>query len=219
MALLASDILTEARSLLNDPSGAIYQTTPMIALLNKVYRELQTKVSALGISTTRELSSAIDVTAGTTSLSDGAGLPSTLLYPISLKERAKDSTEDYTDMDEYDWESNPNVAAEDTLGRWAWREDQIKFPAALTDREVLIKFAQTLGAVTATTSPIYIINSQQWLAQRLASVAALVLGSNPTRAAALAGDLVTLWDDLRSTLVKRRQARPVRRRRTRFRVL
>ena len=216
MALLASAILTEARGLLNDPSGAIYLTTPMLPLLNKVYKELQTKVSALGTPTTKEISTAVIVTAGTVRLGDGAGLPANLLYPVKVQERAQGATTRWEDMTETDYE--PVVVPADTrLNFWAWREDEIKFPAASTNREVLIRFIQTLGEITATTSPIYIINSQQWLAQRLAAVAAVVIGSNPSRGAILNDDLVQIWDDLKVTLVRRQQSIPVRRRRTRYR--
>ena len=216
MATLASDILTEARGLLNDPSGAIYLTTPMLPLMNKAYKELQTKVSALGIGVTKEVSTVVPVTAGTVRLGDGAGLPASLLYPISLQERALGSNENWIPMSEMDIEPVVNPA-QSRLIFWAWREDEIKFPAASTPRDVLIKYVQTLGAITATNSPILIINSQQWLAQRSAIIAALVIGSNPSRADALNKDLVDLWDDLRATLVRRKQIIPVRRRRTRYR--
>jgi hypothetical protein len=188
----------------------------MIVLLNKVYRELQTKVSALGVSTTKEISQVVPVDKGVVRLGDGAGLPASLLYPILLKERARSSTDSFVDMDETEFEPLFPVA-QPRLGFWAWREDELKFPACSVDRDVLIRFVQTLGSVTALTSPILIINSQQWLAQRLGAVAALVLGSNPARAKALQDDLTEVWDDLRVTLVRRKQSIPVRRRRTRYR--
>lgn len=217
MALLASDIIAETRGLLNDPSGAIYTTAPMLTLLNKVYKELQTKISALGVSTTKEVSAIIAVDAGTVKLGDGSGLPASLLYPISLKERAKTSTENFVDMDETEFEPL-FPTPQPTIKFWAWREDELKFPACSTNREVLIRFVQTLGAITALTSPILIINSQQWLAQRLGAVASVVLGSNPSRGETLQADLVDIWDDLRITLVRRKQSIPVRRRRTKYRV-
>jgi hypothetical protein len=120
-------------------------------------------------------------------------------------------------MDEMDFEPLVNPPS-DKLRYWAWREEELKFPICTTDREVIIHFVQTIGSVTGVSSPILILNSQQWLAQRLASVASLVLGSNPSRAKALDEDLVGIWDDLRSTLVRRKQSIPVRRRRTRYRV-
>jgi hypothetical protein len=83
MATLASDVLIEARGLLNDPSGAIYVTAPMLTLMNKVYRELQTKVSSFGVSTTKEIST-VFLFAGTTYIGDGSNLP--LLYPLWVQD-------------------------------------------------------------------------------------------------------------------------------------
>lgn len=216
MATVANDVLVEARGLLNDPSGAIYVTAPMLTLMNKVYRELQTKVSSYGVSTTKEISAVVPVMKGTSSLGDGSGLPTSLLYPIWMKERNYLSADRFIEMSEMDFEPIVNPPT-DKLLYWAWREDELKFPACTTDREVMIHFVQTLGAITALTSPILILNSQQWIAQRLAAVAASMLGSNPTRAKTLNDDLVSVWDDLRITLVRRKQSIPVRRRRTRYR--
>jgi len=218
MAVTFATPLSEARALLNDVTGAIYQDAPMITLGNKVYKELQTKLSANGISTNKELSTVIDVPALTLKLSDGALLPTDLLYPIHLEERDDGSTslEDFIDMDEREWE--PDLVKTEILRYWTWREEEIKFVGSTVAREVRIKYVKSLGSITATTSPLAILNSEQWLAQRLAAVASLVLGSNSSRAQALNDDLVTIWDDLRATLVKRRQAIPVRRRRTRYRV-
>ena len=216
MATLASDILAEARGLLNDPSGAIYVTNPMITLLNKVYRELQTKVSSYGVSTTKEISQVVPVPAGTPNLGDGSGLPPDMLYPITLKERAALSSDEFAPMTEVDFEPIINPPS-DFIQFWAWREDELKFPVCSTDRELLIKYVKTLGNIVGLNSPILIINSQQWLGQRLAAVASLVLGFNPSRANALNEDLVAIWDDFRITLVRRKQSIPVRRRRTRYR--
>ena len=217
MAILFTTVLAEARGLLNDVSGAIYPDAPMVVLGNKVYRELQTKLSALGMSTSKEVSAAIDIPAGTVRIGDGALLPADLLYPLYLEERQDGSTseEDYVPMTETEWE--PSLVQTDSLRYWTWREDEIKFPGALVIREVRIRYVKSLGSITATNSPIAILNSETWFAQRLAVVASLVIGSNPTRAQALNEDLRDIWGDFQSTLVKGRQRIPVRRRRTRYR--
>jgi hypothetical protein len=119
-------------------------------------------------------------------------------------------------MDEMDFE--PASSPSDRLQYWAWREDELKFaPGCAVDREILIKYVQSFNVITGLTSPILILNSQQWLAQRLAAVASSMLGSNPNRAKILNDDLVSIWDDLRISLVRRKQSIPVRRRRTRYR--
>src|SRR5688572_13831021 len=106
MPLLASTVMTAVRGMLNDPTGAVYLDTPVYALMNKAYKELQTKVSAMGISTTKEVSTVIDVPALTTRLGDGALLPADLIYPTTLYERADGSAllTDFTEMDELEWD-------------------------------------------------------------------------------------------------------------------
>lgn len=210
-------IITEARGLLNDPTGAIFKTDPMIVLANKVYRELQTKLSAMGIAVTKKDSTLSVLTAGDSVLTSGSGLPNDLLYPIEVRERLYPSADRYADMQEKDWKEL-DVTPRTFLGYWVWQEDELKFPVATTDRQLHIRFVKTLGSITQTTSPIQMAGVSTWLSQRLASLSALVIGANQTRADALALDLVTIWDDLKATLVKRKQSIPVRRMRTRYRV-
>lgn len=219
MAVLASDIMTEALGLLNDPGGAMYPAAPMWILMNKAYRELQNKLTAYGIGTTKEVSAIVPVLLGVTKLSDGAGLPIDLLAPSDIKERAKDSAADihWEDMSETD--SDPvNLAPKTNLVYWTWREDEIKFAPATTDREVLIQYTKSLGGVTGAASPILVLNGQQWLAQRTAIIAARAIGGNPRRADELAADIIEVWSDLIGPMVKRKQSIPVRRKRTRYRV-
>jgi hypothetical protein len=217
MPLVAGTILTDARTgLLNDPNGAIYPDTPMYAVINKAYSELQTKMVALGLPADREISTPITVPTGTVSLGEGALLPADMLQPYWIGEKTVGSSLKYEDMTELDWE--PDIIQQTTLRYWAWREEQIKFPGATLDRQIIIKYFKSLGTVTGVNSPIAVLNSQAWLSQRSAAIAALTIGGNPSRALALNADLVAIWDDLRSALVKKMQTLPVRRKRTRYRV-
>lgn len=219
MADTAATIIAEARALLNDPSGALYKDAPMLTLAAKVYRELQTKIAAMGAGSNREItSSPVAVVAGTVALSSGAGLPADLLLPVQIWERPSGSGSSvlWEPMTELYWE--PNIVIGPYLTYWTWREEEIKFPGATTDREVKIRYKKALTAITATTTPIAILNATTWLGQRLAAVAALTLGNNPTRAAALQGDLGDLWSDFKTTLVRQKQGTPVRRKRSRYRV-
>lgn len=217
MAILASDIMAMVRgALLNDLSGAIYPDAAVYPVMNLAYRQLQTRLSSMGLSMTKEIFAVVTVPAGTVFLGDGALLPSDLLMPRTLKEKASgaaDST--YIDMDELDWE--PNITIGNELRYWVWREEQIKFPGSLLDRQVLIQGIKSLGSISGANSPILILNCEPWLAQRTASMAALTIGSDKSRAKALNDDLTEIWDDFKIGLTKRTQAIPVRRRRTRYR--
>lgn len=217
MAIIASDVLAIARSVhLNDPGGAIYPDVSMYPVINKAYKDLQMKLNAHGIPTAKEVSEPIIVTAGTTRLGDGAGLPAGFITPIWLGERAVGSTLRYADMTERSFE--PNINQSTNLSYWTWREDELKFVGSTQDREVLIRFWKALGSVVGENSVISIPNSEQWIAQRAAAIAALTIGGNPTRASALMLDIQTVWDDLIATHTHKMQSRSVRRKVSRYRV-
>lgn len=215
MAYTAQDPLTEAKVLLNDPSGHVYADDKLLPLMQKAYRELQLKMQLNGLATMKEISANLTVTAGTTSLGDGSGLPSDFVLPIDLEERASGSSLKFESMEETTWE--PNITPGVSLRFWNFREEQVKFPAALGNREVRMKYQKGLTRITATTTPIQIIGAETFLASRTAAIAAMVLGENPSRAEAINGDAAGALFDLIALLVKQNQALPIRRRVNRYR--
>jgi len=217
MASTAGQVMTLAKTaLLNDPAGAIYPDAAMYPVMDLAYQELQTKLTRLGIPVTKEVSAPIIVAKGTKVLSEGAGLPIDLISPVWLGERSVGSTLDYIDMTERSWE--PTVTPSTSLIYWTWREDQLKFVGSTVDRDVLIKYKKSLGHLSDENSVILILNCDNWLAHRTAMKAAATIGSNPTRAQQIGVDLGIIWDDFSGTLIHKDQSRPVRRKRTRYRV-
>jgi len=216
MAMTASTPITLAQNLLNDRTGVSYTPASLVPLCQKAYRELQIKMSKAGLSVKKEISPSITVPANTTQIIDGDGLmPIDLLYPITLFERGS-SNELWQLMDEDQWEPNTDPGV--TLSKWTWREEQIHLIGSTTVRYLQIQYAKGLPEITSATSPVNIIDSDLFLASRTAAIAALVIGENPTRAAALDQDANSAWLDLKAVHVKRRQAMPVRRRVTRYRI-
>jgi hypothetical protein len=217
MASTAGPVMQQAKTaLLNDPAGAIYPDAAMYPVMDLAYKELQTKLTRLGIPVTKEVSASYIVLAGTKSLVEGAGLPLDLISPVWMGERNVGSTLQYADMFERSWE--PNINPSQSLVYWTWREDQIKFVGATTDRDILIRYKKSLGSIVNENSIIAILNCEGWLAHRTAMKAAATIGGNPTRAQQIGVDLGTIWDDFSGTLIHKDQSRPVRRRRTRYRV-
>lgn len=216
MAILASQILTGVKPLLNDPQGIIYNDTALLPMLSKAYRELQIRLSRAGMGVTKEVAERVPVSAGTTFLGDGAGLPSSLLYPVELQEGASgDKLENFFPMKETTWEISTNQTSE--LRYWNWREEQIKFVGCTVDRDVYIRYVKGLTALTSPGAPIEILNSELFLESRTASIAAALLGENYDRAQSLNVDAENWYDVLIGTLTKRGQRMPVRRMRTRYR--
>lgn len=217
MALLAGQIITAAKPLLNDPQGIMYTDTALLPLVSKAYRELQIRLSRAGMGPTKEQSDRLSIPAGTTVLGDGSGLPPGLLYPIEVKEGTPGAPlSSFVTLTETTWE--PNHAQGPELGVWSWREEEIKFVGSTANREIYVRYMKGLTPLTAVTSPIYILNSELFLEARTAAIAAAVLGENYTRANALNDDAEQWYDVLIGTLVKRGQRYPVRRGRTRYRV-
>jgi hypothetical protein len=219
MATVAGTVVVEVQGLLNDPTGSIYPTQALLPFLNKAYRELQTKLNALGISFSKEVIGVIPFLTGNTNLSDGAGLPSDFLHPVELGERLLGSEDKFIPIEEREWEPDTKPANE--LRYWTWREEALYFVGALTDRQIYLRYIKSLTPIAAIENPILINDSQTFLAQRTAALAALLLGQNSTRSRDLMTDLYSAngpWEDMKATKVKRLQNIPVRRRRTRYRV-
>lgn len=212
MAVTAAEALTECKVLLNDPSGNIYPDDRLLPLMQKAYRELQTKLLLNGLTVVKEytLGTPIPVPIGTAQLGDGTGLPTDIVYPIEMWERPAGSTQLFAEMTERAWE--PEAKPGSSLIYWTWREEEIKFLGATTAREVRLKYMQGLTKIASAASVIEVNNATTWLAARTAAIAAFVLGSNPTRAEGLNGDAGQALEDLLRYLVKRQQGLPVRRR-------
>lgn len=215
MPTLASESLIEAQALLHDSSGVLYTNAKLIPLMQKAYRELQLKMQLNGLPVMKEKSTVITVSAGTTRLGDGAGLPADFVLPIDLEERAPGSTELWSPMTELAWE--PNLSPGPSLVYWNFREEEVKFLGATADREVRMTYQKGLTRITSDQTPIAILNSTTYLASRTAAIAAYVLGENPTRSEALNGDAGQAMHELIALLVKRQQGLPVRRRVNRYR--
>lgn len=216
MAITAATPIALAQVLLNDSDGTNYTATKLIPLLQKAYRELQTKMQKAGLSVVQKVGTPTPalVPALTTVLTDGGGLPNDLLYPMNLYERGS-SSENWSPMTELDWE--PDEPMGTSLGVYSWREDALHFRGATSARYVRIEYAKAMQIITATSTAIQIPDSDIFLASRCAAIAAAVIGENPTRATSLNLDAKDAWEDFKGTRIKQRQSLPVRRKVNRYR--
>jgi hypothetical protein len=214
MAITAATPIALAQVLLNDSAGSNYTAASLLPLLQKAYRELQTKMQRAGLSVSEKRSSTLTVTAGTTSLGDGSGLPTDFLYPVNVWERGSTS-EQWQPVNEEMWEDTDPMGP--ALGVYSWREDTIYFRGATTSRLVMIEYVKTAPTLTSTGTAIVIPDSDIFLASRCAAIAAVVIGENPTRGKTLNDDAEAAWQDFKGVRVKNRQGLPVRRRVNSFR--
>jgi len=214
MADTVASVLTDIKDLLNDPNGDIYTQDPLIRVMNRTYREIQRSLRNHGIGTVSDVSAIIQVAAGTTELTDGGGLPSDLIQPLELFERASGSSDDWNPMDEKEWE--PEIDQGTSLVYWVWREEAVRFVGATTNREVKMRYLKGLTALIDGGS-VGIADCRDWLATRTAAVAAYVIGENESRSQALQLDAEVAKDEFLRTRIRAKQDMPIRRRVNRFR--
>ena len=210
----AQQVIEESQGLLNDLGGVFYTFDSLLPYLNKAYRELQDYYNLHGLKTTVDVSSpGITVPANAESL---ANPPADLLRPITLSERTPGSVEQFTEMDERNWE--PDEVRTTHLRVWTWREETIYFRGATADRELRIRYVKSLSPLAGAGSFVAVANAKSVLAARTAALGARYIGENPTRADELDSETGRALDRLIVTAIRQSQGLPARRRRTRYRV-
>jgi len=209
MAILASDVITAASTLLNDPNKVIFTDTVLLAHVKKAVRDLSNALALNEINTVQEITAAITVPAGTVSLVAAALQPADLLEVTEIEERAVGGTL-YTSMIKAVVQL-PERDKVDTLIDWIWEEEEVKFVGANTDRQIRMHYVKSLAAVTSTSSVIGVAGSLPYLESRVAALAALINGGNATLAQALQEDADLALAVLLGIGVKDNQAVSVRR--------
>lgn len=171
---LASDAITEATSVfLNDPNKSRFTDAIMLPYVKRAHRELQLRYHNNGISLLNEVSSTVTVGAGDLTL--GVNQPSDMVEPRHLEERAAGETT-YVDMEQRPWE--PDEEQTSHLRYWVWREELIQLVGATDARQVRVYYLKSLSAISATNSPLGILNGLGYIAARAAALAAKFNGQN-----------------------------------------
>src|SRR5438128_3118184 len=144
----ARSALDSARVYLNDVNSQIWTNTVLIPYLKEAHKDLLLVLWLNGIPVLREKSAIINVNANVITLT----LPSDLLEPIWLKERAQSSSDDWIPVTETEFE--PDLNKDTTLRYWAWREEAINFIGATTNREVLLRYWKSIATIVDSTSAL-----------------------------------------------------------------
>lgn len=216
MALI-SEAYTQARALLNDTGAVVFTDAILLPFVKKAYSELQRELRVNGVQVNQEISGAIAVNAGVVTLAT----PADFLYPVRLEERAAGQTleTDWRNMRELPEETD-GVQATTTLGIWAFRENNVVFrPGGATqNREVRMHYTKSLIVIVDGTTTISIIDALDFLASRMAAIAAASVAYNVDIAQALQVDAEKMKDDILSEAVLKQQSMGVRRKPFRRRV-
>lgn len=213
-AITAGEVMDLAGALLNDPSVRIFTYTKQLPYLKMAYDELGQLLEENNVEAINALSTALTITTAMTDIGGNTGpaLPSDLILPETLYERLSGSSSDYIEMKKVDFLPTTVTLTNDLIW-WAWQNQVINFSGALTNRQVKIEYlGNTLVAVSSQTSPIYLFNAKNFLAERTAALCADFIGEDTERAQKLNGLAGSSLDRVININVKGEQATPVRRR-------
>lgn len=174
--------LVTARTYLNDDLGQVWSDNALLPKAQEAHRELQIKLWNVGSPAVRKQSDPILVNAGQTSLT----LPMDLIQPFKLQEFGQSETIDQA-VDMTEKLHFPNVARQNNLIWWAWREQQIAFLGANSARNVVIHYRKTITVPAAPGDEIGILFGEVYLGARTAAISHGSVG-NKEAAVALAGE-------------------------------
>ena len=201
------DVCKLARVLLNDTGIQLYTNDVLLPFVQLAYGEAEKHLTVNGIGAVKELSQVVPVTPSMKAIT--VNEINDMVLPIALSERGPGETQ-FTEMTMGKWEGIDNPGP--TIGRWVWRENEIKFQSPATDREVKVKYLKGFPLFANENSPILINSSLEFLSYRTASLASRYIGGNVGRADALDIDAGRLLPVMIATEIKNTQQLPVRRR-------
>lgn len=205
MSILASDIFSGARALLNDTADQLYHDADLLPLLQIVYSDFLLSLDNNDIPSLDEISAVLSVAANATTV---APLPADFKTPISLKERPAGSTQVFNETFQRDWE--PEATPTQSIVYWTYREDEIKILPPTTNRDVKLFYVKDL-TISGGSSVIPILYADVVLKYWLGSIAADNIGENYARADRLGAKAMEAQQKFINRRVKGRQAFPIRR--------
>ena len=218
----AGQITSLVRSLLNDAQGNLFTDTVLLPYLNSAYRKLQRAIGNAGgggfiqddallvVAEVAQQDPSLQV-----SISDGTAppnqLPTDLLMPLKLWERANGSSDDFIEMVDLTRHGGlPSRDQDITLSVWEWRADGLWFVGATQDTQIRLRYLKAYPDFTDASSPVLVRNAQEALAYATAALAGWSRGS----------PLAEKWDDAASDAIEdlvsaavRREQQSCRRRR------
>ncbi len=218
----AGQITSLVRSLLNDSQGNLFTDTLLLPYLNSAYRKLQRAIGNAGgggfiqddallvVAAVEQQDPSLQV-----SISDSTAppnqLPTDLLMPLKLWERANGSSDDFVEMVDLTRHGGlPSRDQDITLSVWEWRADGLWFVGATQDTQIRLRYLKAYPDFADATSPVLVRNAQEALAYATAALAGWSRGS----------PLAEKWDEAASDAIEdlvsaavRREQQSCRRRR------
>ena len=209
----AGQITALVRSLLNDAQGNLFTDAVLLPYLNSAYRKVQRSLGNTGGGGFIQDDALLVVTAVNVQdaslqvcISDATAapnqLPTDLLVPLKLWERANGSTDDFAEMVDLTRHGGlPSRAQDTTLSVWEWRADGLWFVGATQDTQIRLRYLKAYPDLADASSPVLVRNAQEALAYATAGLAGWARGS----------PLAEKWDDAASDAIEDLVSAAVRR--------
>ena len=105
-------------------------------------------------------------------------MPTDLLVPVQLWERANLSSDDFIEITDFtDHDGLPSEPQAQTLRYWEWRADGLYFLGATQDTQIRLRYQTSFPDLVDATSPVLIRNAQEALAYAAAAMAGAARGA------------------------------------------
>ena len=190
-SLTAGEIMDRSAALLNDPAKTDYTYVAQLPYLNMAIDELIEQLEEANISPSNQLSATITLAVGESKLTPTESAttphyPTDLVEVQSVGERAADSEDVFIPLVRREFLQA--FTASNSLMFWCWQNQEICFNpnGANTEREIQLKYvSQAIAQAEDDTSVIGTINARSYLSYKTASLCAMYIGENETRAQVL----------------------------------
>ena len=209
----AGQITSLVRSLLNDAQGNLFTDAVLLPYANSAYRKVQRALGNSGAGGFISDDALLVVTAVAAqdsslqvSITDATAppnqLPTDLLVPVKLWERANGSSDDFAEMVDLARHGGlPSRVQDIVLGVWEWRADGLYFLGATQDTQIRLRYLKAYPDLSDATSPVLIRNAQEAIAYATAALAGWARGS----------PLAEKWDEAASDALEDLIVQAVRR--------
>lgn len=173
-----SQVLTTARTYLNDDNATAFPDPVIIPKIQEAHRELQTELWVIGSPLVRGQTAPIAYVAAATALPTNP--PATdFLCPTALFENAAGSAATvvgWIPMTECVY-IPLSQAQGATLGLWSWQQEVIVLLGATVNRAVIVQYRRQIAIPVVATDVIGILFGESYLAARAAAIVAGTVGN------------------------------------------
>lgn len=172
----AENVFTMARVYLNDSGVQLWDDNTLFPFMNIAHLELQAKLKARAAPIMKSYVF-LPVPAGSVVIPQQ---PADLTSPIFIWEKPQGAPDSaYIPMTETD--ILPFMIIPGTkLVYWSWAQEVISFIGSTISQEISLEYWRRVSVPTAINDPIEIIDGEQYLAPRIAAIAAASVGEENT---------------------------------------